>query len=79
MDARKGKQLPRNWADKGLLQQQHKPFEAAAIELVHHAYENDPTGLFEEALFCSQLGRHENIQPKDIKLAWRIRGGRLNH
>jgi hypothetical protein len=51
-------------------------FQHAAIQALQEVAEDYPVLLFKEAQFCAVHGKRITIQPKDIKLARRIRGDR---
>jgi hypothetical protein len=51
-------------------------FQSTAIKALQEAAEDYLVYLFEEAQFCAVHGKRITIQPKDIRLARRIRGER---
>lgn len=50
-------------------------FQGSALEAMQHAAEQYLTNLFEDANLCAIHAKRITIQPKDISLARRIRGG----
>jgi histone H3/H4 len=51
-------------------------FQSAAIQALQEVAEDYLVYLFEDAQFCAVHGKRISVQPKDIKLARRIRGDR---
>lgn len=53
-------------------------FQSAAVLALQEAAEAFLIGLYEDTNLCAIHAKRVTIMPKDMQLAWRIRGGTLN-